>query len=464
MRRLPMMLLSPTPTRGPRAGRLDGRRTRPRGHQGGGRPADGPRAGRCQRQISLGAALLALLVGAGPDRVAAQGAPQDGDAEADAPRAGFEATGAAALSGDVVRGRERALADAMQRALEQAVLQAAPEARGRLYVVSGRARQYVTSFRVLSEGESAGQFQVRISAQVDVPRLLRDLQPGARGDAGPRRAAGRRGLLVCTAQADAARASPGAAAVAGAALSALREELAGAAAPAPTSACPEAAAEGEWPRALSRAGAAAAVLLLETRAVEAPVPLRGTLPQQFGAALRVTLALISERGDRAQEGAEAFGFGDSVETAQQAAARQAAQRAAAALLPKLRSLSPGAAGPEGTALLLTLEGVPSYGAYQALLRTVAALPGVQSVEPQRFSPREGQVGLAVGLAAPDAAGAGGPAGLGALLARTPLSGLRVQVMPPEGNRLRVLVAPEHALPAAPPPPSTPPAAPPGDTP
>ena len=62
-----------------------------------------------------------------------------------------------------------------RRALERAVLQVAPEARGRLYVVSGRARQYITSLRVLSEGESGGQLQVRISAQVDVPRLLREI-------------------------------------------------------------------------------------------------------------------------------------------------------------------------------------------------------------------------------------------------------------------------------------------------
>lgn len=392
--------------------------------------------------------LLAALTWAAPLRAQEPGAESEegpADESRGAAALATEGIGVAVVGEDSVRARERAMADAIQRALERAVLQVAPEARGRLYVVSGRARQYITSLRVLSEGESGGQLQVRISAQVDVPRLLRDLRPSTGSPASPR-VTPRRAVLLCAALPTAS--TPGAEALLTAALLALREDLSSGLVLAPESACPTAGADA-LPRALAQEKAAAAVVLESLTSAQAPTLIRGTQPPLFGAAQHLTLTLYTDKGERLSvtlaEGQDPFGFGDSIEAAQRAAARLAAQRAAEALRTQHRGALPlRSPADDGAALQLTLEGVPSYAAYQALLRTLAALPGVQSVEPQRFSPPESLVGLAVVTAQ-----AGGPAELGALLSRTPLPGLRVQVMPPEGNKLRVLVAPERALPAAP---------------
>lgn len=400
-------------------------------------------------KVGAGALLLSLLAVAAPLRAqepsaeSEEGAPDEGRGAA---ALATEGIGVAVVGEDSVRARERAMADAIQRALERAVLQVAPEARGRLYVVSGRARQYITSLRVLSEGESGGQLRVRISAQVDVPRLLRDLRPATGSPASPR-VTPRRAVLVCATLP--AATTPGGEALLTAALLALREDLASGLVLAPESACPAAGAGADaWPRALTHERAAAAVVLDSLTSAQPATLIRGTQPPLFGAAQHLTLTVYTDKGERVSvtpaEGQDSFGFGDSIEAAQRAAARLAAQRAAEALRTQHRGALPlRSPVDDGAALQLTLEGVPSYAAYQALLRTLAALPGVQAVEPQRFSPPESLVGLAVVTAQ-----AGGPAELGALLSRTPLPGLRVQVMPPEGNKLRVLVAPERALPAA----------------
>lgn len=394
-------------------------------------------------------ARLGLLVGwLGLVAVVPVRAQEAVPADAEEPRRAdvFEATGVAALGADPVKARERALSDGMQRAVEQAVVQAAPEARGRLYIVSGRSRSYVSSYRVLGENESGGQLQLRLAAQVDLPRLLRDLRPAGEKARGP---GDRAGLRLCAALSPATTpGTPGQDALQGAALTALREGLS----PLPVSsgACPT--------------GDALALALTEVTLVEPATPVRGTAPPQVGARARVTLAL---RGPGAAEAhAESYGFGEGAEAAQRDAAGRAAAQALGEILPRLRGLLPPAPG-EAERVTVALDGVPSARDLQTLTRTLAALPGVQGVERRRFAvdgqrrsmdgaPRccalsvEVQVGFG-----------GGAAALGALLGRTPLPGLRVQVMPPEGARLPVLVVSEQALPAAP---DAPPGAAPGTTP
>ena len=130
---------------------------------------------------------LALLLLTAPI-TAAHGQPQGSGPS-------FAVSAQVPVQDDAARARARALLEAMNQALEQAVTQAAPEARGRLYLLAARARDYITTYRVLEEGESGGQFLLRLEAQVDLPRLLHDLQgtlPASR-QASARRAA----LLLC---------------------------------------------------------------------------------------------------------------------------------------------------------------------------------------------------------------------------------------------------------------------------
>ena len=126
---------------------------------------------------------LALLLLTAPI-TAAHGQPQGSGPS-------FAVSAQVPVQDDAARARARALLEAMNQALEQAVTQAAPEARGRLYLLAARARDYITTYRVLEEGESGGQFLLRLEAQVDLPRLLHDLQgtlPASR-QASTRRAA-----------------------------------------------------------------------------------------------------------------------------------------------------------------------------------------------------------------------------------------------------------------------------------
>lgn len=347
---------------------------------------------------------------------------------------GFEGSGSAPVVDDVMRARDRSLQEAMQRVLEQAVAQAAPEARGRLYLVSARAREYVTTYRMVEESATDGQFRVRIQAQVDLPRLLRDLQvPAGEGRPTPRSL-----ILLCAEE-------PGDAE----GLGALRSTLSAYGPTLPQGACPAGgqAANQEASQAASQAkkmatamGAAGAqVGLLVRVASGAPAAeVRGTQPPLYGASATARVGLYRGAGSPLEESRESFGFAESAKDAEQAARRLAGQAALAALLPRLGA--PGSTETT-TGVAVSLDGVGSYGDYQRLLKVMAAMPGVTRVEPRSF------IGGAQGMRVEVQLVTGSPANvLGASLGRTPIPGLRLQVMPEGSGKLQLLVAPEAALP------------------
>jgi hypothetical protein len=95
----------------------------------------------------------------------------------------FEAMGRAPITaGDQVRARQRALDEAMQRAVESAVSSllgadtlTRRAADMRLKILP-KAKSYVTSYRVLEEGETEpGIFDVHVAAEIATDRLLREL-------------------------------------------------------------------------------------------------------------------------------------------------------------------------------------------------------------------------------------------------------------------------------------------------
>lgn len=364
-----------------------------------------------------------------------------GAAPARAQTPSYEAVGSAPLgSGDAVRARAEALDLALRRAVEQAASQAAPEVRGRFYLVSARARDFVTTYRVLEEGEAGGQFQLRAAAQVDLPRLLRALQAAPPRPAG----GGREPLLLCAEEEGAAPLLP------------LLRDLLAARVSVKASGCP---APGAELSAEALAGTSGALLVRAPADLGRTARVRGTTPPLYGAAARVQLSLIGAgrpHGAAAtEESAEATEFGATPAEALGAAGRAAAERALGRFLPQLGALIPAEGG-----VVVTIEGIEEHGQYQQLLRTLSAMPGVAGAEPRRFAP---------GPPAPD----GRPSAqceillrtaqlaepLGAAIGRTPLGGLRLQVVPQDARRLRLLLVRDSALPQ--PPPAAPPPPPPG---
>lgn len=88
-----------------------------------------------------------------------------------------EVSASVLVNKDPVGARRQALLEAQDRAVEQAVGEQAPELQGRVYLMQGRGREFVQTYRVLQEGDQGGTFQVRIEAQVDLVAVLRVLQP-----------------------------------------------------------------------------------------------------------------------------------------------------------------------------------------------------------------------------------------------------------------------------------------------
>jgi hypothetical protein len=301
----------------------------------------------------------------------------------------FEGQGQARIANeDRVAARARALDDAMRNALERAFeAQVAPEiraARARaLRAALGRPRALVDRYRVLSEQESGGLYQLTIEATVDPQALLRALEADRGTAAGPAAP----GLVLRAAD--------------GWAESALRR--------------------GFTEAGVKLVPAAAATLTVRARAVEEG-PIRGT-------------ELVSVRVDLGAELARG-GVSRPVESTARAFAPDAAAARAVALGRSAADLARAVArvlepAAEAGGVAVQLVGRFGYRSYQAYATAVAALPGVSAVAPRRFG--HGWVTILVRTAAT-------PAELGARLGRLTVPGLAAELVP-GGGELRVRLEP-----------------------
>ena len=342
----------------------------------------------------------------------------------------FEALGQAPIvAGDRVRARERALDEALRQAVEQAtatvlepaeLVARASDLQLRIYP---KAKAYVTTYRILDEGEQTpGIFQVHLSAAVATARLARDLSTTSSVVA-PTTTRKLRAVVCANVQGDGVDAAPQATAE-----RALREIVAARNVepmPGPQP-CDVPSATG-----VLRSGTAQAALIADVQ-VTPGGDIRGTT--FVGAGARATVKLVEPDGRVSAAGdGERGGYAPSASDAATAAARAAVVEAARAIDPALAQRWSADAGPAG-GVIVRVRGIERWVEYQALMRALAALPGVAAVEPRRFL--RGEIDLIVHTASAASQLAGH-------LSRVPPPGLRVGVRS-VGDAVEIDVAGEAA--------------------
>ena len=371
----------------------------------------------------------------------------------------FEALGQAPIAGgDRVRARDRALDEAFRQAVEQAVATilepqviAARASQLKLSVYP-KARSYMTTWSIVEEGDQGALFQVRVSAQVAVARLARDVQAPQAVKPAP---AQKGKAAVCLVERrEAAPWTP----------SSLEKELARAATARGVEAAPlggrcAPATQGATGAADDLDDRQAGALAKGTGAQGALVGLvtaretgvvRGTALATAHAEARLHLVESDGRPIGAAT-VERDDWDATADGALAAASREALDGALRAIGPRISDRWPsgGAAG----GVVAHVAGVEHFAALQALSRTLASTPGVGGVTPRRFDPSG--IDLFIETAAP--AGA-----LAAALLRAPAEtdGTRFSAEAIGDLELKVRVVPPPPPPPPPPLPAAP-VAPPG---
>jgi hypothetical protein len=331
----------------------------------------------------------------------------------------FEALGQAPIvAGDRVRARERALDEALRQAVEQAagtvlspdeLVGRASDLKLRVYP---KAKQYVSTYRILDEGEATpGTFQVHLSAQVATGKLARDLATTS-GMTGLPRLPTRLRAVVCAQSGDVASA--------GAADKAIKDVLA---ARNVEAIAPPNCSDNDAAQAARQSGAQGAVTALVDAKPEGLI--RGTDKQ--GAHARTRVHVLEPDGRvSADADTEKDAYGDAEARALADAAREAVADALLRLQPALGQKWSQAAPTSG--VQVRLSGIQHYADYQLVVRALQALPGVAAVEPRRFA--KGQADLLVKTAS-------GAGQLAAGLNRVPPQGVRVNVRAAGNDLLQI---------------------------
>ncbi|MFO0653619.1 MAG: hypothetical protein U0787_00905 [Polyangia bacterium] len=359
-------------------------------------------------RLVLGLALFAILLGGGLRSACAQ-------------ELQVETAVQVALTDDASKTRNQALSDAMGQALLQAVEQSAPELRGRLYLVAPRAREFVSSYRVVEETEQDGRLLFKIVSQVDVARLLRELQTALPK---PKHSDGKPSVLLCVKLAMAEPLIEKLQASARELLGqrSLNVELGNADRCGPGS---------TWPGMR---------LSFEGNLESAVAEVRGTTPRLWSAHVRgVWQFVVAPGAPPQQEAGDGVAFADRDD----AALDQALGQVGRPLLTKLAERT-GLLGRPGGGVLLLATGLRTAAVMNKLWKALLALPGVSRVEPRRIVFSDGgdeQVHFQLMTQTSTET-------LGTALYRTPVAGLRMQVVPLGPSALRLDCVPAQDLPSA----------------
>jgi hypothetical protein len=181
----------------------------------------------------------------------------------------------------------------------------------------------------------------------------------------------------------------------------------------------------------AKIGAAQAALVAAIELTPAGT-VRGT--DRLSAKAKVTLRVIEPDGRvSGAEEAEREAYAPSLERAAVAAARDALSSALLPLQPRLVHYW-AAAGPQG-GVTVRVSRIARHSDYVAVVRALAALPGVSAVDPRRFA--RGEVELLVRTSA-------AAAQLAAALGRMPPSGVKVSARPLGDGTLGIEITGEAA--------------------
>jgi hypothetical protein len=303
----------------------------------------------------------------------------------------FEALGQApVVGGDRVRARDRAFDVAAQQAVEQAaatlfdpdqLVARTSELKLRIYP---RARQYLSNYRVLEEGDDNGLFQIRISAQVSTVKMARDLAATV-----PHGPGGKPKAMVCAAV-TAAGGEPGSwipvattppvAEARAAAEKALRGLIDARNVDIVGGACADPIAEAK------AAGATGALYAIVD--VRGGGAVRGADLVAAHAKVEARLAdpdgKIAARGNSERDAYDLQPAGAAARAVEQAVAEAAISLGASVTTRFAPSASQGG-------VIVRVTGLSRYADYQALLRVMSSLPGSTGAEPRRFARGEAEL-------------------------------------------------------------------------
>jgi hypothetical protein len=233
-----------------------------------------------------------------------------------------------------------------------------------------KAKSYVTTYRVVEEGETeVGIFDVHVSAEIAADRLVRDLadRPKDPRLPAPPVAGGR--AVVCVASDPGASALPRLDAALRAMLGARGLE------PVPTAGC----ADDEVVRVMRSSGARCA--LVGEVVGGSPAPIRGTA--LVGREGKLMLRLLEPDGRRAATGqGEGAGFGATLALANDDLAAHALAQAGSAIEEALGALGGGTRG----VVPARVMGVRRMAQLTRIRGALERISGVESVELRRFSP------------------------------------------------------------------------------
>lgn len=326
-----------------------------------------------------------------------------------------------ALQDDAAKTRSQAVSDAMNQALAQAVEQSAPELRGRLYLVTPRVREFVTSYRVVEETELDGRLSLKIVSQVDVARLLRELQAALPK---PKRSDGKPTILLCVklSQAESLEEK----------LVTEARELLGQRG--------QTVEVGNAERCAESGGWTGLRLSFDGSVQVPPAEVRGTTPRLWSAQVRGGWQFVVDPNTPPQrETGEGVAFADRGD----AALSQAVGQVGRPLLTKLAERT-GLLGRPGGGVLLLATGLRSATVMNKLWKALLALPGVTRVEPRRIVLSDtGDEQVHFQLTTQTSTET-----LGTALYRTPVAGLRMQVVPLGPSALRLDCVSAQDLPTA----------------
>lgn len=292
----------------------------------------------------------------------------------------------AVVGGNAAAARERALDEALRQAVSQALAEIldaptrAAQAKG-VKALEARARSFVRRYRTLEEGETGGNYGVRLEAEVDEVALRRATEPWGQTQSP---GAGRPGpvelTLVVSGAAELGPLLAGALGSAG-----VRVRLAPAPPPGQAAPPPLAPRSGEPPH----------VAVVRAQVTEeGPVRGTGKVAVACRADLRVTTAQMLAFTEHT---ATPRAFADRDDTAR----AECLRRAVAELVPRLAAVGGGGA-PVGADLRTVMieADVVEPGAVALLLRAIRSIGAVSSAELRRLTPGRADIRVRTRLLAP----------------------------------------------------------------